>query len=414
MNGLSLSSSALSAEGLTDYQHFHPTHKVTQTHREGHSWTHRQYGHSRTHRQHGHSRTYRPVLTTSSFSNSPTMLSVALSLGAVLVFFLLLVVQRVRTEGAWALWWHDNYLEKLKDFLSGTTRPVRMLRHVQKVAEHGDAQSVLAAVDSYCSNVEWAMNVGDLKGQILDAIVLETRPRYVLELGTYCAYSTVRMGRLLPPGARLISIEMNPDYAQVARKILHHAGLDTQLTLISSDSPSPSCTQGEQPAEGTEQPSAQRRWRLQEALIYTTLHCLQLPLQLFSRNPPNPLGSSLPRDRSSERQQSGKLQTCKVEILVGSTSDLIPQLKKKLDIDTFDFVFIDHWKVSYLKDTKLLEECDLLRPGSVLLADNVICPGAPEYLHYVRTSPRYESQYFPSQLEYLQVEDGMEKSVFLG
>ncbi|XP_063289180.1 catechol O-methyltransferase A-like isoform X4 [Pelobates fuscus] len=267
----------------------------------------------------------------SCIPDSPTMLSVALSLGAVLVFFLLLVVQRVRTEGAWALWWHDNYLEKLKDFLSGTTRPVRMLRHVQKVAEHGDAQSVLAAVDSYCSNVEWAMNVGDLKGQILDAIVLETRPRYVLELGTYCAYSTVRMGRLLPPGARLISIEMNPDYAQVARKILHHAGLDTQ-----------------------------------------------------------------------------------VEILVGSTSDLIPQLKKKLDIDTFDFVFIDHWKVSYLKDTKLLEECDLLRPGSVLLADNVICPGAPEYLHYVRTSPRYESQYFPSQLEYLQVEDGMEKSVFLG
>uniref|UniRef100_A0A8C5MXL5 catechol O-methyltransferase n=1 Tax=Leptobrachium leishanense TaxID=445787 RepID=A0A8C5MXL5_9ANUR len=258
------------------------------------------------------------------------MLPVLLVLGAVLVAVLLFILHRVRTDGAWALWWHDNHLEKLKDFLSGTSRPVRILHHVQKVAQYGDAQSVLSAVDSYCSKIEWAMNVGDLKGQILDAVVLETRPHYVLELGTYCGYSTVRIARLLPPGARLFSIEMNPQYAQVAREIIQHAGLDA-----------------------------------------------------------------------------------KVDILVGCTSDLIPQLKKKLDIEKFDFVFIDHWKVSYLRDTKLLEECDLLRPGSVLLADNVTCPGAPDYLHYMRTSPRYESQYFPSRLEYLQVEDGMEKSVFL-
>lgn len=61
-----------------------------------------------------------------------------------------------------------------------------------------------------------------------------------------------------------------------------------------------------------------------------------------------------------------------------------------------------------------LQECGLLRKGSVLLADNVICPGTPEYLEYVRNSPRYESRYYPAHLEYTKVEDGLEKSVFLG
>lgn len=60
------------------------------------------------------------------------------------------------------------------------------------------------------------------------------------------------------------------------------------------------------------------------------------------------------------------------------------------------------------------QECQLLRKGSILLADNVICPGTPDYLEYVRNSPRYESKYFKSHLEYTKVEDGLEKSVFLG
>lgn len=115
-------------------------------------------------------------------------------------------------------------------------------------------------------------------------------------------------------------------------------------------------------------------------------------------------------------------------------------------MDTFDLVFLDHWKKYYLPDTKLMEasvtlilcrsyslllspmhdgcsllllffptqECGLLRKGSVLLADNVICPGAPDYLEYVRSSPRYQSRYFKAHLEYTNVEDGLEKSVFLG
>uniref|UniRef100_A0A6I8QQB6 catechol O-methyltransferase n=1 Tax=Xenopus tropicalis TaxID=8364 RepID=A0A6I8QQB6_XENTR len=158
------------------------------------------------------------------------MLQVLLAVGMGALALLLFVVWRVRTDGAWALWWHDNYLERLRDFTSGQSRPMRILQFVQSAAAPGDANSAICAVDSYCANVEWAMNVGDKKGQILDAVVLAVRPRWVLELGTYCGYSTMRIARLLPPGARLVTLEMNQHYAQVAKQILGHAGLDTQVS----------------------------------------------------------------------------------------------------------------------------------------------------------------------------------------
>ncbi|MEE6527994.1 hypothetical protein FKM82_029824, partial [Ascaphus truei] len=151
-----------------------------------------------------------------------------------------------------------------------------------------------------------------LTGQILDALVLDIRPRCVLELGTYCGYSAVRIARLLPPGARLVTIEMNPHYAQVAREIFEYAGLEAQ---------------GEQPVGGAMQPSPHRRWRLQEALLFTTLHCLQLPLQLFSRTPQNPLPPSFPHtpEETAERQQTDGGLSCKVRPPYTPHSSLLVQ-----------------------------------------------------------------------------------------
>ncbi|KAJ8393500.1 hypothetical protein AAFF_G00059730 [Aldrovandia affinis] len=237
----------------------------------------------------------------------------------------------VQYNGWLALLWHDVILEPALDFLTGSTRPQRLLRAVQKKATQGDPQSVIATIDDFCRHSEWAMNVGDEKGLILDSIVSEVNPSTALELGTYCGYSTVRIARLLPPGGRCITLEFNPAYAAVARQVIAWAGIQD-----------------------------------------------------------------------------------KVQLVEGPSGDLIPQMKELFGVQTFDFVFLDHWKDRYLPDAKLLEECGLLREGTVLLADNVICPGTPEYLQYVRNSPRYESRYFKSHLEYTKVEDGLEKSVFLG
>lgn len=101
-------------------------------------------------------------------------------------------------------------------------------------------------------------------------------------------------------------------------------------------------------------------------------------------------------------------------VVVGASQDIIPQLKKKYDVDTLDMVFLDHWKDRYLPDTLLLEECGLLRKGTVLLADNVICPGAPDFLAHVRGCGRFECTHFSSYLEYSQMVDGLEKAVYKG
>lgn len=49
-------------------------------------------------------------------------------------------------------------------------------------------------------------------------------------------------------------------------------------------------------------------------------------------------------------------------------------------------MFLDHYKPAYLSDLKLCESLGLVKEGSWLVADNVITPGNPPYLGYVRAS----------------------------
>lgn len=66
-------------------------------------------------------------------------------------------------------------------------------------------------------------------GCILDSVVSEVNPATVLELGTYCGYSTVRIASLLPPDAKLITLEFNPDFAVIARQVIAWAGLEEKV-----------------------------------------------------------------------------------------------------------------------------------------------------------------------------------------
>ena len=66
-------------------------------------------------------------------------------------------------------------------------------------------------------------------GKILDRLLMEQSPLTVLELGTHCGYSTIRIARALPLGARLYSIEMDPRNAAIAEKIIRLAGFDDDM-----------------------------------------------------------------------------------------------------------------------------------------------------------------------------------------
>ncbi|KAI8936046.1 hypothetical protein NX059_007547 [Plenodomus lindquistii] len=75
-----------------------------------------------------------------------------------------------------------------------------------------------------------------------------------------------------------------------------------------------------------------------------------------------------------------------VKVIVGSSDESIARLTSSGQLKHVDLMFLDHYKPAYTTDLKLCEELGLITKGSVLAADNVIKPGNPPYLKYVRSS----------------------------
>jgi catechol O-methyltransferase len=101
----------------------------------------------------------------------------------------------------------------------------------------------------------------------------------------------------------------------------------------------------------------------------------------------------------------------RIHIVVDRTDHAIPRLREQFKVDAFDFIFIDHHKEAYLSDFQLLEQAGLIQRGTVIVADNILYPGAPDYVNYVRNNPHYTSTFHESTLEYdPTVRDGVEIS----
>ena len=58
-----------------------------------------------------------------------------------------------------------------------------------------------------------------------------TRPARILEIGTLGGYSTTWLARALPPEGRLITLELDPAHADVARRNLERAGVSGQVEI---------------------------------------------------------------------------------------------------------------------------------------------------------------------------------------
>lgn len=114
----------------------------------------------------------------------------------------------------------------------GDGREEALAEYVVANAKPGDLDDAIRTIDEFCYKQSFMMNVGDEKGEILDAAVRRTSPNLVLELGTYCGYSALRVARQLRDGARLVSIEFNADNAAIARRIWDHAGVGDRLTVV--------------------------------------------------------------------------------------------------------------------------------------------------------------------------------------
>jgi len=229
---------------------------------------------------------------------------------------------------------------RLRKELSATNgREEALAAFVLERAGRDDIDDAIRVIDEFCYHRSIMMNVGDKKGELLDRAVQRAQPQRLLELGTYCGYSALRMARVMPGDAQLYSIELNPANAEIARRIWDHAGVSDRLTTIVGHL-----------GDG---------------------------------------GSTLRRLRTEHGFVDGGL----------------------------DFVFIDHEKSAYLPDLQHILHERWLHPGSIVVADNVGHPGAPEYRGYLQAEEgqTWRTTEHPTHVEYQSlIKDLVLDSEYLG
>ena len=75
------------------------------------------------------------------------------------------------------------------------------------------------------------ISVSAAQGKLLHLLARIQGARRILEIGTLAGYSTIWLGRALPPGGRLITLEFDPKHGDVARANLARAGLSEAVDV---------------------------------------------------------------------------------------------------------------------------------------------------------------------------------------
>ena len=227
----------------------------------------------------------------------------------------------------------------LREWQVGDGREAALEKYVVSHARPGDIDDAIRVIDHFGRHISFLINVGDEKGKILDNAVERTQPGRLLELGTYCGYSALRMARVMPREARLYSVELTAANAEIARRILAHAGVDDKVTVIVG--------------------------------------------------------------------------------MLGDGGETIRTMKRDHNFvpGSLDLVFLDHDKKAYLSDLELIVDAGWLHPGSVVVADNILVPGAPAYRAHMRHNDGtlWHTTEHRTHAEYQSViKDLVLESVYLG
>lgn len=109
-------------------------------------------------------------------------------------------------------------------------------RYIGDLLIRADPVLEAALADSSAAGLP-AINVSPPQGKLLGMLATMVGARRILEIGTLGGYSTIWLGRALPPppapapGSRLITLEAEPKHAAVALANLARAGL-TQVVEV--------------------------------------------------------------------------------------------------------------------------------------------------------------------------------------
>jgi predicted O-methyltransferase YrrM len=96
----------------------------------------------------------------------------------------------------------------------------------------GDQDEALMAAERSITEANIPqISVSPNQGKFLQVLARLCKASRILEIGTLGGYSTIWMARALPSTGRLISLELDPNHAAVARKNIIHAGLDSIVDI---------------------------------------------------------------------------------------------------------------------------------------------------------------------------------------
>jgi catechol O-methyltransferase len=194
-------------------------------------------------------------------------------------------------------------------------------------------EKILRLVDTFCYSRHWMMHVGPEKGVILQDFLTRRVQKYldsddfsspfmIVEVGTYCGYSSIRMAHTVleklkdtPAAAasfHILTVDVDPHNVAVARQMVALAELESHFTFILLEDP---------------------------------------------EHVPNEL-SQVVRSNMMER---------------------FPEREAVID-----FLFLDHAKELYLSDLVQLEETALIQADTWVAADNILFFRLDKYRQHVQ------------------------------
>jgi predicted O-methyltransferase YrrM len=94
-----------------------------------------------------------------------------------------------------------------------------------------DDEALRAAVEASVEAGLPPIQVSPPQGKMLYLLARSIGAESILEFGTLGGYSTIWLARALPPGGRLVTLEADARYADVARRNVERAGLSDLVEL---------------------------------------------------------------------------------------------------------------------------------------------------------------------------------------
>ena len=85
--------------------------------------------------------------------------------------------------------------------------------------------ALVGALEAAAANDMPAIQISPLQGRLLQVLAAACGAKKILEIGALAGYSGIWLARALPPGGKLISLEISEKHAQVARASLARSGV---------------------------------------------------------------------------------------------------------------------------------------------------------------------------------------------